>query len=306
MKPQSKPLIVILGPTAVGKTKVAAKLAAKKEGEVISADSRQVYRKMDIGSGKDLEEFQIEGKQIPYHLIDIKDAGEAYDVFNFQRDFYACLSDIEQRSKWPILCGGSGLYIEAAISNFQYLEVPKDQKLRSELEERGTKSLEKELRAMEKNLHNTTDLKDRDRMIRAIEIARYKQEHEPKPTSLKAYRLYGIRMEREALRQRIRDRLDQRLGNGLIEEVKGLLESGISKDVLLYYGLEYRYLALYLSGEIDYEMMYDKLLQGIRRFAKKQMTWYRRMEKQGEEIHWLDASMGEEKLCELIEKDYER
>ncbi|MAY84780.1 MAG: tRNA (adenosine(37)-N6)-dimethylallyltransferase MiaA [Flavobacteriales bacterium] len=305
LKRDNLPLVVVLGPTAVGKTKVAVNLAHRIEGEVISADSRQVYRKMDIGTGKDLNEYRIGEKNVPYHLIDILEAGEEYDLFNFQRDFYQAVADVQFRAKVPILCGGTGMYLEAAISPFQLLEVPEDNDLRKELASMSLTELEEILRSLNPDLHNTTDTEDRNRAIRAIEIEKYKKEHQPERSAIQNYRLYGIRMDREQLRSRIKERLDQRLQEGMIKEVESLLNDGIEADKLFYYGLEYRYIAQYLIGEIDYNQMYTSLLQGIRRFAKKQMTWYRRMEKKGEDILWFDANEGIEKICQKIIKDLE-
>jgi len=299
-------LLVVLGPTAVGKTQIAVQLANRLNGEIISADSRQVYRNMDIGSGKDLGEYQVDGKQIPYHLIDILDAGEAYDVFHFQKDFYKILSSILKRDNLPILCGGTGMYLEAALSKTQFLEVPVDEKLRLEIKSSSAEELQEKLKGLNQKLHNTTDLMERDRLIRAIEIATYQKSHQAQPSPLKSYRLFGIHMEREALRERIKIRLDRRLEQGMIEEVESLLNTGIDAERLFYYGLEYRYLAQYLMGETDYDQMYISLLQAIRRFAKKQMSWYRRMERKGEKIEWFDAEEGAEELSKKIKIAYER
>ncbi|MEQ8624127.1 MAG: tRNA (adenosine(37)-N6)-dimethylallyltransferase MiaA [Vicingaceae bacterium] len=285
------PLIIILGPTAVGKTKLAVQVAAKLDGEIISADSRQVYKGMDIGTGKDLEEFTVDGKEIPHHLIDIKEAGEQYHLYDFQQDFYAAYRDICSRGKTPILCGGTGLYLEAALAKEQLLKVSKNEKLRKELGSANIEELNRILLQLNPNQHNKTDLGDRERCIRAIEIETLKQQ-EP-TTQLSPVRecvIFGICQKRSALRARIEERLNHRLENGMVEEVEQLLQSGLSAEQLDYYGLEYRFISKYLKQELSYEEMVAKLLQAIRRFAKKQMTWYRRMERKGEKIHWLDAN----------------
>lgn len=296
-------LVVLLGPTAVGKTSLAVDLAAKIKGEIISADSRQVYKRMDLGTGKDLMEYQKEGQKIPYHLIDILEPGEMYDIFQFQRDLYLSYHDTLKREAVPILCGGSGLYIEAALRKEKYIEVPEDPAWRSSIKESSFLDLKEELVGIKQELHNTTDLIDRERLVRALEIARYEMDHKAEKSPIKDHVIFGIRMEREALRDRIKERLDQRLEAGMIKEVEDLLQEGVEASTLNYYGLEYRYLSKFLMGEIEYEEMYSKLLQEIRRFAKKQMTWFRRMEKQGYEINWIDAEMKqEEKLNSILDR----
>jgi len=303
IKDQKYQLIVLLGPTAVGKTKVAVQLADRMNGEIISADSRQVYRGMNLGTGKDLGEYQVAGKQITYHLIDNIEAGQVYDVFSFQRDFYKALDHIEQQGRLPILCGGTGLYLEAALSARQLLEVKKNHALRDELKDESQSALIKLLKSINPELHNTTDLEDRDRLIRAIEIATKKKNTDPLPSPLKNYRIYGLTLERSELRERIKKRLDERLQQGMIEEVEALLKAGIGHERLDYYGLEYRYIAMYLRRELTYQEMYVQLLQAIRRFAKKQMTWYRRMERKGEMIKWFNAEMGSEAISQKIISD---
>lgn len=287
-------LITILGPTAVGKTKLAVNLAAKLNGEVISADSRQVYHGMDIGTGKDLDDFKLGNQLVKHHLIDIKSAGEKYDVFHFQRDFYKVYNDINQRSRQAILCGGTGLYIQAALDTKSMVFVPENKALREILETENQDKLNERLKELNDKLHNKTDLTDRKRTIRAIEIAEYERSHPEtaQVSPVKEYVILGLRMERERLRSRIEDRMEARFEEGMIEEVQSLLDSGVSEDILNYYGLEYRYILLYLRKEITLETMKKKLLQSIRQFAKKQMTWYRRMEKMGENIHWLEAEDG--------------
>lgn len=292
-------LVCIIGPTAVGKTKLAVALAAKCNGEIISADSRQVYRGMDIGSGKDLAEYNYKGKKIPYHLIDILDAGESYDLFQFQSDFYKAFKKVKQHQKQAILCGGTGLYIQAALNKHQLLQVPENNELREDLAAYSQAQLNDYLLKLRGSVHNQTDTTNRERSIRAIEIAMYEKSHanEIKTSPVGSYILFGIRMPREQLRERIKLRLQDRIKAGMIEEVKGLIEEGIEHEQLQYYGLEYKFISLYLQQKISYDEMFTQLLQAIRRFAKKQMTWYRRMERQGYDIHWMEAeSELEEKL----------
>jgi tRNA dimethylallyltransferase len=284
-------LITILGPTAVGKTRLAVQLAKEINGELISADSRQVYRGMDLGTGKDLEEFTNEGMNIPYHLIDIRDAGEAYDVFQFQQDFYRAYKDIVERSKVPILCGGTGMYLQAALAKKSLVAVPVNEVLRGKLKELSQENLIKCLKELEPELHNTTDLLDRERTIRAIEIAQFKAMNSiaEEDSPVKEHIVFGIKMQRDQLRERIEQRLTQRFSAGMIAEVENLLEQGVTHEMLHYYGLEYRFISQHLMGQMDYNDMFAGLLQAIRRFAKKQMTWYRRMEKQGIRIHWMET-----------------
>tara|TARA_R110002096_G_scaffold426165_5_gene635585 strand:+ start:922 stop:1842 length:921 start_codon:yes stop_codon:yes gene_type:complete len=297
-------LVIILGPTAVGKTALAANLAFSINGEVISADSRQVYRKMDIGTGKDLNEFQIEGQTIPYHLIDTRDIGQEYNVFQFQKDFYKAYEAIRRRNNIPILCGGTGLYLEAALSKQQLLEVPEDKLLRQELATKSLIELQNFLKSLVDDLHNSTDLTDKERILRAIEIASYKKEnqHLIKVSPIEKSIVFGIKMERAALRERIKVRLEDRLSNGMVEEVSKLLDSGITLSQLKWFGLEYKFIAAYLAKEISYNEMFEQLLQSIRRFSKKQMTWYRRMEKNGTKIHWMDADWTMEKKLNFIQE----
>jgi len=283
-------LIVILGPTAVGKTQLAVQLAKQLNGEVISADSRQVYRNMDLGTGKDLEEYKVDDTLIQHHLIDIKEAGETYHVFDFQRDFYAAYEAIIEKGKTAILCGGTGLYLEAALAKEKMQEVPKNVELREELAEFSQEELGTRLKKIAGALHNKTDLVDWERTVRAIEIEEFKAAHAELERSPVAQAVViGVRMEREKLRNRIAERLESRLQEGMVEEVKSLISQGVSHEQLNYYGLEYRFLSKYIQGEIKYEEMSENLVQAIRRFAKKQMTWYRRMEKKGQYIHWIDA-----------------
>lgn len=292
-------LIGIIGPTAVGKTKLAVAWASEVGGEIISADSRQVYRGMDIGSGKDLEEYIYKDKKVPYHLIDIVEAGEAYDLFRFQEDFFKAFRSVQKQDKQAILCGGTGMYIQAALNREKLIQVPNNEVLRQELANYNQAQLNDYLIEVKLNVHNRSDLEDRERTLRALEIALYEKEHteEVKPSPINSYLIFGIQMSREKLRERIKIRLQNRLENGMIEEVEQLLEQGISHEQLQYYGLEYKFISLYLQGELSYDELYTQLLQAIRRFAKKQMTWYRRMERQGYQIHWMEAESSlEEKL----------
>jgi len=292
-------LIIILGPTAVGKTKLAVRLAAEVNGEIISADSRQIYKELSIGSGKDLDEYRIDGRVVPHHLIDRISLVEEYNVFRFQEDFFEAYREICKRRKKPILCGGTGLYLEAAMASHKMLEVPFDSEFRKKAEKLSMKELKEVLQNLNTKLHNQTDLTERKRTLRAIEIERYKQEfgesHQPSPIKSKV--VFGIFMERSKLRERIKERLDHRLSNGMIEEVEDLLKSGHSLEKLKWFGLEYKFLAAYLSREIKYDQMYESLLQAIRQFAKKQMSRFRRMERNGTRIHWIDAELPiEEKI----------
>lgn len=291
----SSQLICILGPTASGKTKFAVRVAAQTDGEIISADSRQVYRGMDIGTGKDLSEYSFSGspqnqiKKIPYHLIDIADAGTKYNIFEYQRDFHKAYNQIINKGKKPILCGGSGLYIEAATMGYSLPEVPPDFALRAELERESTVDLVKRLATM-KQLHNTSDTESRKRLIRALEIAIYMEKHSINVASYPPIdtRYIGMLVSRDERIARIDKRLDERLKEGLIEEVKELMESGITADDLIYYGLEYKFVTLYLTGQISFETMRNRLAVAIHQFAKRQMTWFRGMERRGIKIEWVE------------------
>jgi len=296
-------MITILGPTATGKTGFATFVASQINGEIISADSRQVYRGMDIGTGKDLSEYKANGVDIPYHLIDIVDPGYEYNVFEFQKDFLKAYQDIDGRGKFPILCGGTGMYIESVLKGYRLIDVPNNDDLRESLELKSDLELEDILSGF-KTLHNTTDISDRDRLIRAIEIQTYYDAHPdldvsfPKIDTL----IIGIDFDRRVVRSRITERLEQRLEEGMVEEVKGLLEQGVTSDQLKFYGLEYRFITQYIHDEISYNEMFRRLNTAIHQFAKRQMTWFRRMEKQGFEIHWLDGNLShEEKMIQLIQ-----
>ena len=280
--------ITILGPTASGKTKVAAQLAARLDAEIISADSRQVYRRMDLGTGKDLEDYVVDGKAIPYHLIDIVEPGTKYNVFEYQRDFLEAYADIKARRKRVIVCGGTGLYLESVLRGYRLSPVPQNPELRERLQGKSLAELTDMLKQF-KTLHNTTDVDSPARAIRAIEIASYYEhtpiDDRPFPT-LSSYTI-GIEVDRETRRQRISQRLRQRLDAGMVEEVRGLLREGIAPEDLLYYGLEYKYLTLHATGAMDFEEMSGRLEIAIHQFAKRQMTWFRGMERRGVEIHWM-------------------
>jgi tRNA dimethylallyltransferase len=292
---QNIPLLCIVGATASGKTRLAVQIAHAIDGEIISADSRQVYRGMTIGTGKDLNEYNIAGKQIPCHLIDIVDAGYHYNVYEYQRDFQAVYADIANRNKIPVLCGGSGMYIESVLNNNYRLEyVPENEVFRKEIENYSIDELTAKLKSC-KSVHNTTDTLDRERLIRALEIALYYNENPQnqhnKPFN---YQLFYIHFERSVLRERIALRLNQRLENGMIEEVKSLLDSGLSVNELFYYGLEYRFISQYLTGEINYDAMVSKLCIAIGQFAKRQQTWFARMQRNGFNIINIDGLLSDE------------
>lgn len=285
-------LIAILGPTASGKTAFAAALANEMDTEIISADSRQLYKRMDIGTGKDLNEYRVGGKDVPYHLIDIAEPGYKYNVFEYQRDFLKAYREIRAKERIPILCGGTGMYLEAVLKGYRLLPVPENPELRKQLEDKSLPELT-EMLSKYKKLHNTTDVDTTKRAIRAIEIETYYQNapvEEREFPQLKSL-IIGVRIERELRRQKITNRLSQRLRQGLIDEVKGLLDSGLKPDDLIYYGLEYKYVTLYLTGRLSYPEMFESLETAIHQFAKRQMTWFRGMERRGFTIHWLDATM---------------
>ena len=280
--------ITILGPTASGKTGVAVKLAAEIDAEIISADSRQVYRRMDLGTGKDLEDYCIQGKNIPYHLIDIAEPGTKYNVYEYQKDFLQAYNDIRSRGKKVIVCGGTGLYLESVLRSYRLSPVPQNPELREQLSGKSLAELTHIL-SQYKTLHNTTDVDSAQRAIRAIEIAEYYKhtpiDDRPFPT-LTSY-VIGIDVDRETRRQRISARLKQRLDNGMVDEVKRLLAEGIPADDLIYYGLDYKFLTLYAIGKMSYEEMFRQLEIAIHQFAKRQMTWFRGMERRGINIHWM-------------------
>lgn len=294
-------MITILGPTATGKTKLAASIAHRFNGEIISADSRQVYRGMDLGTGKDYGDYTVAGKEIPYHLVDIADPGYEYSVFEFQRDFLRVFFDILSHDKLPVLCGGTGMYLEALLAGYRLQDVPQNKTLRADLVGKSPAELNRIL-SNYRRVHNITDTTDRERTIRAIEIEAYRQKHPENESTFPKieHAIFGVRFERAEIRKRITDRLKQRLDEGMVDEVKKLLDSGLKPGQLRFYGLEYRYLTDYITGEIEYEEMFRLLNTAIHQFAKRQMTWFRRMEKKGFEIHWIDGSLPLEEKLEIV------
>lgn len=294
-------LITILGPTASGKTAFAAALAERLDTEIISGDSRQIYRSMDIGTGKDLADYIVNGKQIPYHLIDICEPGYKYNVFEYQHDFFKAFNSIKDKGKLPILCGGTGMYIEAVLKGYKLLDVPPNPELRNSLKGKSLEELETILSSY-KTLHNKTDVDSAQRAIRAIEIEEYyktqapdKNEYEP-INSL----IIGVQIERELRRKKISRRLRSRLDEGMVDEVRNILNTGVKPEDLIYYGLEYKFLTQYIIGELSYEDMVSQLEIAIHQFAKRQMTWFRGMERRGFTIHWIDATLPTEEKIEKV------
>ncbi len=317
-------MITILGPTASGKTPLAAALAAETGGEIISADSRQVYRRMDIGTGKDLADYTVSQRDgsfvisdmsqknrpsvIPYHLIDIREPGTKYNLFEYQQDFFDVYEDIRSRGAVPILCGGTGLYIEAVLKGYHLSPVPQNQELRDSLEGKSLAELTQMLTELKaktgSNMHNTTDVDSCQRAIRAIEIETYNLKHPtpcrelPPVDSL----IIGVNIDRELRREKITRRLKARLEEGMIDEVKALLDEGIPADDLIYYGLEYKFVTEYLIGQTTYDEMFSRLEIAIHQFAKRQMTWFRGMERRGFKINWIDATLPmEQKIAKILE-----
>jgi len=298
-------MITILGATAGGKTSFATALASQLETEIISADSRQVYRNMDIGTGKDIEEYVSDGKAIPYHLINIADAGDKYNVYRYQADFKNVYSELKQRKKMPILCGGTGMYIESVLKGYRLINVPLNESLRKELEDKSDEEL-KFLLSQTKKQHNISDTSVRKRMIRAIEIALYYDENPqidhsfPKINSL----IFEVSFDRETRRKRITERLYSRIKEGMIEETKQLLNSGIPAETLIYYGLEYKFITMHISGELSLKEMTERLNIAIHQFSKRQLTWFRKMERNGFKIHKIDGKLSSkdkvEKALELV------
>ena len=295
-------LITILGPTASGKTPLAAALADKLGTEIISGDSRQVYRRMDLGTGKDLVDYVVDGRPVPYHLIDIVEPGYKYNVFEYQRDFLKAYEEIVAKGKLPVLCGGTGMYIESVLKGYRLLPVPENPELRALPEGKTLEELTDILRRYKK-LHNSTDVDTAKRAIRAIEIEEYYKQQPPEYRefpSLKSL-IVGVDIDRELRREKITRRLKQRLEEGMVDEVRGLLTEGVSAENLIYYGLEYKFLTQYVIGELTFEEMFQQLETAIHQFAKRQMTWFRGMERRGFTIHWLDATLSmEEKLEQII------
>ena len=305
-------MITILGPTASGKTPVAARLAMEIGGEVISADSRQVYRRMDIGTGKDLEDYMVSQRDgsfvIPYHLIDIREPGTKYNLFEYQQDFFDAYQDIRSRGKVPILCGGTGLYIEAVLKGYHLSPVPQNQELRDRLEGKTLVELTQMLTELKQktgsNMHNTTDVDSCQRAIRAIEIETYNIEHPTPRRELPPVDsiIIGIDIDRELRREKITRRLKARLDEGMVDEVKALLDEGISPEDLIYYGLEYKFVTEYLMGNTSYDEMFTRLEIAIHQFAKRQMTWFRGMERRGFKINWIDATLPMDEKIEIIKQ----
>lgn len=303
---QNQKMITILGPTASGKTSVAAALALRTGGEIISADSRQVYRRMDIGTGKDLADYTIGDVHIPYHLIDIAEPGTKYNLFQYQQDFHTAYNDIRSRGKLPILCGGTGLYIEAVLGGYSLSPVPQNQKLRESLEGKSLDQLTQMLVELKQkngsNMHNRTDVDTAQRAIRAIEIETYNLEHPtperkmPPVDSL----VIGINIDRELRREKITRRLKARLEEGMCDEIRSLIDGGVNPDDLIYYGLEYKFVTEYVVGKTSYEEMFRQLEIAIHQFAKRQMTWFRGMERRGYTIHWIDAAQSMDEKVEAI------
>ncbi len=296
-------MITILGPTASGKTKIATGLAYRINGEIISADSRQVYREMNIGTGKDFDDYIVHNKKIPVHLIDIADPGTEFSVYQYQNEFLSAYQKITLSGNVPILCGGTGLYLEAVLKGYKLVDVPVNSQLREHLQGKSLEELVIILSGMRK-LHNATDSNDINRVLRAIEIEHYNINNPnlkndfPKINS----RVIGIHMERNLLRQKITQRLKRRFEQGMIDEVKELLGKGISSNQLKNYGLEYKFLTMFLQGELKYNEMFSLLNTAIHQFAKRQMTWFRRMEKNGFKIHWVDGNSGGDKILSTILK----
>ncbi|HPB05139.1 MAG TPA: tRNA (adenosine(37)-N6)-dimethylallyltransferase MiaA [Prolixibacteraceae bacterium] len=296
-------LITITGPTASGKTSVAAHLARQINGEIISADSRQVYRGMDIGTGKDLSDYMVDGLIVPYHLIDIADAGYEYNVFEYQRDFINAFNDIRQRGKFPIVCGGSGMYIEAVLKGYKLINVPINEELRKSLAGKTLDELAEILKKY-KTVHNNSDIETPKRATRAIEIEEYYRQTPQQDRyypEIKAL-IVGMLFDRETRRQRITERLKARFDEGMIDEIENLINNGVSPEALIYYGLEYKYITRYVSGEISYNEMFSQLETAIHQFSKRQMTWFRHMEKNGTTIHWIDGSLPLDEKLKQIER----
>ena len=308
-------LITILGPTACGKTSLAVALAYSlhmegQEAEILSGDSRQVYRGMTIGTGKDLDDYTVEGYNVPYHLIDICEPGTKYNLFQYQQDFHKAYNEVRGRGALPILCGGTGLYIESVLKGYQLSPVPQNQPLRDKLEGRSLEELTTMLRQLKQqtgsNMHNTTDVDTAQRAIRAIEIETYNLEHPTELRTLPAIPSFiiGVNIDRELRREKITQRLRQRLDEGMVDEIRSLLKSGISAEDLMYYGLEYKFITEFVIGQTTYEEMFRQLEIAIHQFAKRQMTWFRGMERRGFTIHWVDAQLPMEQKVEFVRQLY--
>ena len=297
-------LPIIIGPTATGKTRLAALVAADINAEVICADSRQVYRDMNLGTGKDYDDYIVNGRKIPYHLMDIVDAGEKFNLFKFFEAFQQSYKDIVDRGKQPLVCGGTGMYVESIIKNYNMHPVPEDLEFRKSCESRSFEDLTEELKNY-KTLHNTTDLDTKKRLVRALEIARYERLHpvECKQSAcLYAPLTIGVSVSREVRRERIERRFKERLASGMTDEVEALLAKGVPAETLIYYGLEYKYLTLYVTGKITRNEMEEQLLTAIFQFAKRQMTWFRGMERRGINIHWIDGELPMDERKQAVEE----
>ncbi len=296
----SEKLITILGPTASGKTSFASNLAYSLDGEIISADSRQVYRGMDIGTGKDLSEYIIDGVIIPYHLIDIRVPGDKYTLFEYQKDFHQIYAKILSKDKTPILCGGTGLYIESVLRGYNLPDVPANAELRKSLQDKSLDELTDILKSY-RQLHNITDSDTKKRAVRAIEIEDYKVKQNVSEREFPPIKscVLGIDIDRELRRKKISERLKSRFDEGMIEEVESILNSGVTPEDLIYYGLEYKFVTQYIIGVISFDEMYNGLEVAIHRFAKRQMTWFRGMERRGIKINWIDASLSMDDKIEL-------
>lgn len=294
-------IVVITGPTATGKTRLAALVADRLGGEVISADSRQVYRGMDIGTGKDLSDYVIDGRSVPFHLVDIVDAGYRYNVYEYQRDFLKVFGGLSARGCFPVVCGGSGMYVDSIVSGYRLIQVPVNSQLRALLAGRSLEELTGILSQF-KSLHNRTDVDTVKRAVRAIEIADYYAHHpfDESPFPVENPLVTAVFFDRETRRQRISSRLKARLDGGMVGEVQRLLASGVHPDDLLYYGLEYKYVTLYLLNKMGYDEMVQKLEVEIHRFAKRQMTWFRGMERRGITINWIDGQLPDEEKVKMI------
>jgi len=292
------PLLIILGPTAAGKTKLAVSLANEFNGEVLSADSRQIFRDMDIGTGKDLQEYQIGNRQIPYHLINIKQAGEKYNVNLFKEDFYQAFENISKRNKLPILCGGTGMYIHSVLQNHELTAIPKNDELRFKYQDYDKNELQNVLNSYPLALRNQADTSSSKRLVRAIEIAEYLNFNNFNKIERPIIHplVIGLQSDITTRKNNILNRLEFRLKNGLIEEVENLKLNGVSNEILIFYGLEYKFVASYLAGEIDFETLKERLGIAICQFAKRQMTFFRKMEKDGVQINWLNATQSLDEL----------
>lgn len=302
------PLLVILGPTASGKTKLAVKLAAALSAEIISADSRQVFRNMDIGTGKDLQEYHFNGKDIPYHLINIKDAGEKYNVNEFKEDFYRIIEEISAKKMLPILCGGTGMYIHSILQEQEYTAIPVNEELRVQLQEKDIAELRMMLLDYPQEIVAHADHSSHKRLIRVLEIAAYLAHHEFRPIKrplIKPF-IVGLQTDVTLRRAKILTRMEARFGEGMIDEVKMLLEMGVDRETLIFYGLEYKFIIAYLDGELDYETLKLRLGTAICQFSKRQMTFFRKMEKDGLKIHWFDATQNEADLYEKVLAAYQQ